>query len=46
MINKAKVVLNSIFSDSKKCEQNVSINENNKKSNVIQFPRKASGTWH
>ena len=45
MINKAKIVLNSIFSDTEKCEQNVSINPNNRKSNVIQFPRKSSGTW-
>ena len=46
MINKAKVVLNSIFSDSEKCEQNVSINEKSEKSNVIQFPRKSRGAWH
>lgn len=46
MINKAKVVLNSIFSDSKKCEQNVSKNEKSEKSNIIQFPQKSSGTWH
>lgn len=45
MINKAKNVLNTIFADDKKCEQNVSNDKKNKKCKVIQFPQKSSGAW-
>lgn len=44
MIKSANQKLNSIFSTSRKCENNVRIAKNNKKSNVIKFPENACRT--
>ena len=45
MINKAKVVLNSIFTEPEQCENFVRKKAKTTNCRIIQFPRKSSGAW-